>query len=88
MRVSVSVMEMDATDTKGNGARISAPSRPLLVYSSRPDATPETETEVLASIYLYVLQCHEKKKATGADNGEGVRECDHGEEIVIEKRRP
>jgi hypothetical protein len=30
---------------------------PRIVYSPRPDATPETERSVLASVYRFILDC-------------------------------
>jgi hypothetical protein len=78
-------METDTTETKANGARKSAPGRPLLVYSPRPDATPEAETEVLASVYRYILQRHERREAAGKVGGdENVPEVGHAGEQLKE----
>ena len=39
---------------------------PRIIYTSRPDATPEAELNVLANIYRFLLDCHaRKKKAAG-----------------------
>jgi len=78
-------MEIDTPDTKANGAQMSAPSRPFLVYSPRPDATtPETENEILASVYRYVLQCHERREAAGKVGGdENVPEAGHAGELLF-----
>jgi hypothetical protein len=38
---------------------------PHIVYSPRPDATPETETQALADVYSFVLSCAEEKKRGG-----------------------
>ncbi len=36
-----------------------------IAYTARPDATPEGEREMLASIYAFVLQSHrERQKST------------------------
>jgi hypothetical protein len=34
-----------------------------ITYTSRPDATPEAELNVLANVYRFILDCHAKKKA-------------------------
>jgi hypothetical protein len=36
---------------------------PRITYTSRPDATPEAELNVLANIYRFILDCHAKKIA-------------------------
>jgi hypothetical protein len=37
-----------------------------IVYTPRPDATPETEAAVLAAVYRFLIDCHAKNKpATG-----------------------
>jgi hypothetical protein len=36
---------------------------PHIAYTSRPDATPGAEVNVLASVYRFILDCHAKKKA-------------------------
>jgi hypothetical protein len=33
-----------------------------IVYTSRPDATPETEAATLAAVYRFLLDCQAKKK--------------------------
>lgn len=47
--------------------------KPGITYAPRPDATPDSEATALASIYRYVLDCHEKQNAasvtsTGGDD--------------------
>ncbi len=39
-----------------------------LSYAPRSNASTEHETAALASIYQFVLSCHEKKKAGAAQN--------------------
>lgn len=44
-----------------------------VAYSARLDTTPEGETNALASVYRFVLDCHAKKKASrpgGPDDAE------------------
>ena len=36
---------------------------PRITYSTRPDATPETEVSALAAIYKLCLESHAKKEA-------------------------
>jgi hypothetical protein len=36
---------------------------PRFTYTSRPDATPEAELNVLANVYRFILDCHAKKMA-------------------------
>ena len=36
---------------------------PRITYTSRPDATPEAELNVLANVYRFILDCHAKKMA-------------------------
>jgi hypothetical protein len=37
--------------------------KPTIAYTSRPDATPETELDALAAICAFALECHENRKA-------------------------
>jgi hypothetical protein len=37
---------------------------PRLVYSPRPDATPEAERSALAAVYRFILDSHEKGRVT------------------------
>lgn len=39
-----------------------------LSYTPRSDASTERETAALASVYRFILNCHEKKKAGAAQN--------------------
>ncbi len=43
---------------------------PRIAYSPRPDATPDSEVQVLAAVYAFVLRRHEQKEAAGADGEE------------------
>jgi hypothetical protein len=58
---------------------------PRITYTSRPDATPEAELNVLANVYRFILDCHAKKGAAEPDscndaaivrNTEGVSHVD------------
>ena len=37
-----------------------------ILYSSRPDATPEAERSVLASVYRFILDCQIREKGDPA----------------------
>jgi len=37
--------------------------KPVVAYSERANALPETEIAVLANIYKFVLDCHAKKES-------------------------
>ena len=39
-------------------------SNPPIVYTPRPDATPEGELNALANVYRFILDRHAKKEAT------------------------
>ncbi len=57
-----------------------------LIYTPRPDATPEDELNSLASIYAYVLKCGQgKRKAGDRDAGDGMKgpEHDHPAERIL-----
>jgi hypothetical protein len=42
-----------------------------IIYTARPDATPESERETLASIYAFVLRTHqERQKAASSSRPE------------------
>ena len=43
-----------------------------IVYTPRPDATPESEVAALASVYRFLLDCHAKKKSGPATTPDGV----------------
>jgi hypothetical protein len=35
-----------------------------IVYTPRPDVTPEDELSVLASVYAFILRCSEERRKT------------------------
>jgi hypothetical protein len=44
---------------------------PRLVYTPHPGATPESEAQVLANVYGFILECVQRRKAAKAgDEGE------------------
>jgi hypothetical protein len=43
-----------------------------IIYTPRPDATPESEVAALASVYRFLLDCHAKKKGGPAPTPDGV----------------
>ena len=48
--------------------------KPKIVYSPRPDATPEGELNALASVFRFVLDSHVKKEGgppTAPDSAKG-----------------
>jgi hypothetical protein len=54
-------------------------------YAQRPDATPEAELGALASVYRFVLDCHEKKEAapeSRPDDGTKVKEDSANERSI------
>jgi hypothetical protein len=38
-------------------------SNPRITYTPHPDASPESELEVLANIYAYLIRNHDSKRA-------------------------
>jgi hypothetical protein len=45
---------------------------PYLIYVARADATAEGELATLATVYAFILQCHEKKAAGVSEGGEAA----------------
>ncbi len=47
--------------------------RACIIYSSRGDATPESEVSALANVYRFILDCHKKKASRpgGPDDAKG-----------------
>jgi hypothetical protein len=41
-------------------------SKPRIVYTRRSDTSQKTEAEVLATVYDFILRCHEKHKTSEA----------------------
>jgi hypothetical protein len=56
--------------------------RPRIAYTSRPDATPEAELNVLATVYRFVLDCKAKREVVRPDDAEDHRKP------VNKNRRP
>ena len=52
---------------------------PRITYSTRPDATPETEVSALAVIYKLCLESHAKKNAVdmSSTNGDDAKGSKH-----------
>jgi hypothetical protein len=44
---------------------------PRITYTSRPDATPAHELDLLAEIYKFILQCGEERRAAGVTSTNG-----------------
>ena len=53
--------------TRGSGARMHSAT---IQYSPLPHASPQTEAEVLAAVYAFVLECHTKRKVAESDDSE------------------
>ena len=51
-------------------------SSPKLAYSPLPDATPEAELDVLASVYSFVLRCGEARRVEEKKNAAGLLSTD------------
>jgi hypothetical protein len=54
---------------------------PRLVYSPRPDATPEAEHNALAAVYRFILVSHAKRRVTrsvGPDNSKEIADSERG----------
>jgi hypothetical protein len=55
---------------------------PRITYTSRPDATPEAEVNVLANVYRFIFDCHVKKMAAEPapepDGHDEAKEWKHG----------
>ncbi len=47
----------------------------LITYDARPDATPDSELETLASVYAFVLRTHQERQKISSpsptEDGEG-----------------
>ncbi len=42
-----------------------------ILYTPRPNATPESESNMLAAVYRFTLDCHAKKNAAGVTSTNG-----------------
>ena len=55
---------------------------PHIIYTERADTTAETELNVLATVYRFILDCHAKKKAAEPapepDGHDEAKEWKHG----------
>ncbi len=55
---------------------------PRITSTSRPDATPEAELNVLANVYRFILDCHSRKKRaagmTSTDSEDAKNEIEEG----------
>jgi hypothetical protein len=43
---------------------------PKVIYRPRADANHQAQLDVLAGVYRFILDCHERKKAVPADRPE------------------
>jgi hypothetical protein len=61
-----------------SGASRRAMDSPRIIYTPRPDATPESEATALGAVYKFVLDCHAKKKGgpakTALDDRKGLED--------------
>ena len=71
-------------------------SSPRVTYVPRPDATPEVELDALASVYRFVLDCGDARRAEkmekaagrlpspdGRDTKEGLKDDFRADEISL-----
>ena len=71
-------------------------SSPRVTYVPRPDATPEVELDALASVYRFVLDCSDARRAEkmekaagrlpspdGRDTKEGLKDDFRADEISL-----
>jgi len=63
-------------------------SEPKTSYTPRPDATPEVELNALVSVYSFVLQCGEERRAAGVTSTNGDDDYPEGEASNGSKPRP
>ncbi len=47
-----------------------------ITYAPRPDATPETELNALASVYSYILRCGESRRTEEKKGGPATNRPD------------
>jgi hypothetical protein len=66
---------------------MSSPKR--VIYTPRSDTSPEPEAAVLATVYRYILRCHEEKNAAetigsedAAEGGDAERELKEASETT------
>jgi uncharacterized protein YfaQ (DUF2300 family) len=41
--------------------------KPAVIYTPRPDATPEAKSNVLVNVYAYLIKTHDSKRAAEPD---------------------
>ena len=56
---------------------------PRIIYTPRPDVTPENEREALASVYAFIFRCHEEKRAAGQSGQDSAKGDQHDRAKVI-----
>ncbi len=61
---------------------------PRITYTSRPDATPEAELNVLANVYRFILDCHAKKIAAEPDSCNDAAIVRNTEEVSHVEQQP
>jgi hypothetical protein len=61
---------------------------PRITYTSRPDATPEAELNVLANVYRFILDCHAKKIAAEPDSCDDAAMVRNTEGVSHVEQRP
>ncbi len=49
---------------------------PRIIYTPRSDVKPENECDALASVYAFILRCHDEKRAAG-QSGQDSAKGDH-----------
>ncbi len=59
-----------------------------IIYAPFPEASPETQVEVLARVFAFVIECHERKKAARAGDGERKSDRHRPEENAVRPREP
>ena len=55
-------------------------------YTPLSDATPESDLDALATVYAFVLECHENKKV--ADSTDDPNEVKEDEEVDPRQKLP
>ncbi len=60
-------------------------SKAKIVYSSRPDTTPESELATLAAVYAFVLEAQSRKKAAEQSGQDDAKEV---EDVRVPYRVP
>jgi hypothetical protein len=58
----------------------------LTAYSTRPDATAESERAALGNIYRFILDCQARKKGGAATAPDARKEINGSGETIIPRR--